>query len=199
MNNFKRNDKRYKGGADKWSGGRDSGRTEMYKAICDECGRNCEVPFKPSGNKPIFCSSCFESRGGKENKGFRDRNSGGMSFGGRDAKRHSMHKAICAECGRSCEVPFIPTGDKPVYCNSCFDKNKSEYSGKPDGTRVKGYHINNEELMKNFGNLNYKLDKILGILTAAPAQLLVSKKDSAKEDKVSKPKVSKAKKSKLKE
>ncbi len=53
--------------------------------------------------------------------------------------------------------------------------------------------------MKNFGNLNYKLDKILGILTAAPAQMPVSKKDSAKEDKVSKAKVSKAKVSKLKE
>ena len=35
-----------------------------------------------------------------------------------------MHKAICAECGKECEVPFKPTGDKPVYCKECFAKHK---------------------------------------------------------------------------
>lgn len=35
-----------------------------------------------------------------------------------------MHKAVCAECGRMCEVPFRPTGDKPVYCADCFNKKR---------------------------------------------------------------------------
>lgn len=26
---------------------------------CDKCGINCLVPFKPSGIKPVLCSSCF--------------------------------------------------------------------------------------------------------------------------------------------
>lgn len=35
-----------------------------------------------------------------------------------------MHKAVCAECGKTCEVPFRPTGDKPVYCADCFNKKR---------------------------------------------------------------------------
>ena len=31
-------------------------------------------------------------------------------------------KAICAECGQSCEVPFKPMGGRPVYCRDCFSK-----------------------------------------------------------------------------
>jgi len=36
-----------------------------------------------------------------------------------------LHKAICAECNKECEVPFRPTGDRPVYCKDCFSKRKS--------------------------------------------------------------------------
>jgi len=35
-----------------------------------------------------------------------------------------MFKATCAECGKSCDVPFRPTGEKPVYCNDCFSKKR---------------------------------------------------------------------------
>lgn len=48
-----------------------------------------------------------------------DRGRGG--FGGRDAGApRTMHKATCAECGKVCEVPFKPTGEKPVFCSNCF-------------------------------------------------------------------------------
>ncbi len=30
-----------------------------YKAVCAECGQTCGVPFKPEGNRPVFCSECF--------------------------------------------------------------------------------------------------------------------------------------------
>jgi len=36
--------------------------------------------------------------------------------------RRELHPAICAECGVSTMVPFVPRGDKPVYCSSCFDR-----------------------------------------------------------------------------
>jgi CxxC-x17-CxxC domain-containing protein len=42
-----------------------------------------------------------------------------------------MFKATCAECGKSCDVPFRPTGEKPVYCNDCFSK-------KRDGADTRG-------------------------------------------------------------
>jgi CxxC-x17-CxxC domain-containing protein len=31
------------------------------------------------------------------------------------------YPAICADCGRSTMVPFVPRGDRPVYCRSCFN------------------------------------------------------------------------------
>ena len=33
---------------------RDSARPVMHQAICSECDKECEVPFKPSGDKPVF-------------------------------------------------------------------------------------------------------------------------------------------------
>ena len=46
---------------------------------------------------------------------------GGGGFGGRPRE---MHKATCADCGKECEVPFKPSGDRPVYCRDCFSKRK---------------------------------------------------------------------------
>jgi len=47
---------------------------------------------------------------------------GGGGFGGRPRE---MHKATCADCGKECEVPFKPSGDRPVYCRDCFSKRKT--------------------------------------------------------------------------
>lgn len=35
-----------------------------------------------------------------------------------------LHKAICADCSKECEVPFKPSQDRPVYCKDCFSKRK---------------------------------------------------------------------------
>ena len=43
--------------------------------------------------------------------------------GGREDRQ--MHRATCADCGKSCEVPFRPTGGKPVYCSNCFQREES--------------------------------------------------------------------------
>ncbi len=40
----------------------DRGPREMHKAVCSECGRECEVPFKPTEGKPVFCRECFAKR-----------------------------------------------------------------------------------------------------------------------------------------
>ena len=79
MNNFRQGDR----SRDK----RSSGRREMYDAVCDNCGKACKVPFKPSGDKPIYCSDCFEEKGGRDSgrqkrDSFRGRDSGGRSSSG---------------------------------------------------------------------------------------------------------------------
>jgi hypothetical protein len=36
-----------------------------------------------------------------------------------------LFKAVCADCKKECEVPFKPSGERPVYCKDCFSKRKS--------------------------------------------------------------------------
>ncbi len=38
---------------------RDDGDRPMFKASCSQCGNECQLPFKPNGSKPVFCSNCF--------------------------------------------------------------------------------------------------------------------------------------------
>jgi CxxC-x17-CxxC domain-containing protein len=45
--------------------GRDRGPREMFTATCSQCGREAQVPFRPTSGKPVYCSDCFRSiRGG---------------------------------------------------------------------------------------------------------------------------------------
>jgi len=38
---------------------RDFGPREMHKAKCSDCGNECEVPFKPAGDRPVYCKECY--------------------------------------------------------------------------------------------------------------------------------------------
>ncbi len=35
---------------------------EMHKAICSDCGQECEVPFRPDPNRPVYCRDCWSKR-----------------------------------------------------------------------------------------------------------------------------------------
>ncbi|UCD97255.1 MAG: DNA-directed RNA polymerase [Candidatus Bathyarchaeota archaeon] len=34
----------------------------MHKATCSDCGQECEVPFKPDSNRPVYCRDCWSKR-----------------------------------------------------------------------------------------------------------------------------------------
>jgi CxxC-x17-CxxC domain-containing protein len=36
------------------------------------------------------------------------------------SQQNNIHKAVCADCGKECEVPFKPRQNKPVYCQACW-------------------------------------------------------------------------------
>ncbi len=60
-------------------------------------------------NEPARCRPCRMARKGQSG----------------DARPpREMHDAICAACGAATQVPFLPRNDRPVYCQSCFDKMK---------------------------------------------------------------------------
>ena len=65
-------------------------------------------PFQQPVNTHI------QARGGQDNR-YRDK---------------VMHKVICADCKKECEVPFRPSGDRPVYCQGCFSRRKAGNSFK---------------------------------------------------------------------
>ena len=35
----------------------------MFKTVCSNCGKDCQVPFRPTNGKPVYCSECFEKMG----------------------------------------------------------------------------------------------------------------------------------------
>jgi len=68
-------------------------------------------------NPPVRCQACRAQR--KSQGGF----GGGQqrNFGPRE-----MHTVICSTCGKECQVPFVPRGDRPVYCSDCFQIQRSQ-------------------------------------------------------------------------
>jgi CxxC-x17-CxxC domain-containing protein len=41
---------------------RNFGPQEKHKATCSECGKECEVPFKPEEGRDVFCTDCFKKK-----------------------------------------------------------------------------------------------------------------------------------------
>ncbi len=118
---------------------------------------------------------------------FDNKQSGGRNFNRRDFGGPSgfrqMHKAICSSCGRECEVPFKPSGEKPVFCSSCFEKNRGgSDTGRSDTRRFEDRSFNKPRFEdksisqpqnnEQFNTLNTKLDKILAILTPLKPQVV---------------------------
>ncbi len=67
-------------------------------------------------NEPKRCKPCRQKK-----KAQRDGGGRGGGFGG---GQREMHTVTCADCGGTAEVPFRPSGDRPVYCRDCFSKRK---------------------------------------------------------------------------
>ncbi|MEI6022800.1 MAG: CxxC-x17-CxxC domain-containing protein [bacterium] len=119
--------------------------------------------------------------GGGNRGGFQKR--GGFERGG----DMPTYKAVCAECGKSCDVPFRPTSGKPVYCNDCFgvkreqedraprkefgnrafakpsfernDRPRDNFAGRSEFAKP-AVSVNTEKLEKQMTDISYKLDAL---------------------------------------
>jgi CxxC-x17-CxxC domain-containing protein len=38
---------------------RSYGPRTMHKATCADCNQECEVPFKPTQGRPVYCKECY--------------------------------------------------------------------------------------------------------------------------------------------
>ncbi|OGH71550.1 MAG: hypothetical protein A2921_03560 [Candidatus Magasanikbacteria bacterium RIFCSPLOWO2_01_FULL_43_20b] len=143
----------------------------------------------------------------------RDRGNRGGGFGGgrgfdrRDDGPKQMHHATCSECGQDCEVPFRPTGDRPVFCSNCFKSKGApvrSFAPKSFGGGDRSGGFSSATSADRGGNagggvskaqidlLNVKLDKILSLLTGAKVEApkveaveVKSKKEIVKKEKTS--------------
>ena len=111
--------------------------------------------------------------------------------GGRGDERPQLFSAVCATCQKQCEVPFRPSGEKPVYCNDCFrggrEKPQNDFGRGGDrgnqnergGQAVDGRI---DDLKRQVEAMNAKLDTLIKIVgsgssTAVPAQKFLEKKN----------------------
>lgn len=91
---------------------------------CRDC--NCSFVFTAGeqefyeshgfANEPSRCPDCRAQHR-------RERSAGAAPGAPRPPRR--MYPAVCAACGAPTEVPFEPSGAKPVYCRSCFESHRS--------------------------------------------------------------------------
>jgi len=98
---------------------------------CQDCGQSFTFSAddqqyhaeKGYTNEPKRCPTCRRAR--RSDRG----DSGYSSYGGSSSSygssRREMHPAVCAQCGKDTQVPFLPRGDRPVYCSDCFSKQPS--------------------------------------------------------------------------
>ena len=95
--------------------------------------RDCGGPFifsageqefyatKGLQHDPVRCPSCRQQRKmlRPEDREEAPRFGVYSSWGGRTPRQ--LHVASCAQCGKMTEVPFVPRGDRPVYCSDCYN------------------------------------------------------------------------------
>ena len=100
---------------------------------CGECGNTFmfgaddqRYHMEKGYTDPKRCPSCRQQRrsqgGGGGGGGGGGYGGGGGGYGGGGTRQ--MYPVVCAECGNNTEVPFQPTGTRPVYCNDCFQKRR---------------------------------------------------------------------------
>jgi CxxC-x17-CxxC domain-containing protein len=146
---------------------------------------------------------------------------GGDRFGGGGGDRE-LFKATCASCHKSCEVPFRPSGDKPVYCRECFASNgggdarpayrsegrgdfrsdarpsRDERPARREEPRVSVHEHSGEDIKRQIKSLETKVDAILKFLSdqsLAKVGAVAAQKESvevAPEEVVKKPRKPKA-------
>ena len=57
--------------------------------------------------------------------------SAGGQAASRDQYGRQMYTVKCSSCGKDAQVPFQPSGDRPVYCRDCYMQQRQQRTGGP--------------------------------------------------------------------
>lgn len=108
---------------------------EMHRTTCSNCGRECQVPFKPNGSKPVFCSDCFDRNGG-ETRRSNDRDYAAPRRSNFDDRRPSFNENRSYDRPQNFDRPQQNNNDQFAALNSKLDRiitllmSKPEYKGE---------------------------------------------------------------------
>jgi len=104
--------------------------TQPEEASAEETPTEADQPA--DGDKTLNCEECgkdFIFTAGEqefyEEKGFTPPKRCPECRAAKKAAGRQFTKVTCAGCGKETEVPFVPSGDRPVYCRECFEANKN--------------------------------------------------------------------------
>lgn len=86
-------------------------------------------------NEPKRCANCRQNRK-MQRSGGSGFSGGGYSSGGDGygsasnfGGQRELHTVTCSSCGGEARVPFVPRGDRPVYCSDCFNQQRGSSGG----------------------------------------------------------------------
>ncbi len=152
--------------------------------------------FKRGGSGGGFGGKKFGGNRGGVNRGGSRGGFGGGNRGGNFGGDREMFQATCSECGKRCDVPFRPTGEKPVYCNDCFGgkrdgsferndrgSDRGSRNDRPQKEFTKPASVTDDrsiiELKKSVETLNSKLDSMIRMIQdLKPETKVPAKKES---------------------
>jgi CxxC-x17-CxxC domain-containing protein len=97
---------------------------EDQQLICSDCGQSFtfsvddQAFFHERGySAPKRCKLCRQAKKQEQ------------SSGGYQRSESRGASVICARCGQQTTVPFEPRGDRPVYCQNCFQSRRTSTGG----------------------------------------------------------------------
>lgn len=134
-----------------FGGGQGGFDKEMHKAVCGECSKPCEVPFRPTAGKPVFCRDCFASKGSE--RGRDDR--GGDRFPRRDFGDRK------------------PSFDKKPE----FEKTNKGISNDALSSKIDDLHVKLDRLTKKFEAFVNVVDTVNGKNVVKDISAVASKKE----------------------
>ena len=83
---------------------------KVEEVVSEEPKAEKEVPETPKTEKPVDAPAALKDE---------EATPAGVDQSGRQ-----LYNITCSACGKQAQVPFKPSGDRPVYCRDCYMKQR---------------------------------------------------------------------------
>lgn len=135
----------------------------MFKAVCSDCKKSCDVPFKPSSDKPVFCRDCFSAKRDRETREYK----AGLTSG--EPKKFGQDKPV-THVAHAHQVHALPKVDESMK------KQLDEMSARIDTLTILVENMMTEKKTDSSpAPVAVKSAKVTSVKVIAPAKNAVKK------------------------